>query len=183
MALWALINSRIVWVSSQFWRKIINSMQAHHLSKCRQFIFYIIFWRSMWFIARKTCHKSCVCRCDIFLGFFLLEKVKIAIEEKGIQWVHTKLTVCASQPDKEMSFLFSYLFVFNDNEIYCIPLFIATQTKDHKCVIRESVCQYLLWNIAIHNFHRGCFLFHLRIISACMWPKVHHLSDFRLLHT
>lgn len=164
-ALWTLINGPKKKLSSTL--KIINSIKLIICQNVRN-AFYIIL-RSMWFIARKTLHNSCVCRCDIALlprFFFSSRNPRLwSSKKKEHNECIKKRVVCEHHQRWRNAFSF---YLFNDNEIYCMLLFIATQTKDHKCF---SSLFSLLSIFVVKHRNSCCLVFFLSVtwdMGACM---------------
>lgn len=116
----------------------------------------------MWFIARKTLDNSCACRCYITFEWeskWLRSdgkkgtKTKKNERMKDSKKIHWELMYITKKKEK----FFSYLF--NDTKIYCIPLFIATQTipSDILSWAALNVCAYFV-NICCETLHNRQFL-------------------------
>lgn len=112
----------------------------------------------MWFIARKTLDNSCACRCYITFGWeskwLRSDGKKEQKLRKTNEWKTTKRYTeswCTS-PKRKKSF-FSYLF--NDTKIYCIPLFIATQTMPSYRLFsfRSNIAQFIISRVWLLSCH------------------------------
>lgn len=138
----------------------------------------------MWFIARKTLDNSCACRCYITFGWeskWLRSdgkkgtKTKKNERMKDSKKIHWELMYITKKKEK----FFSYLF--NDTKIYCIPLFIATQTMPSYRLFsfRSNIAQFIISRVWLLSCHMR------RERYRCASPSAVHLflpSHFRHSH-